>query len=119
MLTAPWFEPGERLEWKILGDYWEGEFVSVRRTGTFWFTNRRLYIQADPLQVNLPYTALRSVAPCNVGPMVKFLPTGIRILLQDGTVHQCSFPQRERWLAYLRGRLQPSGPVATRSGDNR
>lgn len=98
---------GESVENEIKGDYWERTlcFYSQKR-GNYWFTNERILFRGGfTVEIDIPYSDIESVKLCNVGPVVQFLPTGIKVTTKDGKSHKLSVLKRKSILELIQGKM--------------
>lgn len=105
--TALELQDGEQVEKEIKGDYWEKTLCMYsQKTGKYWFTNQRIIFRGGFVAaLDLPYSEMESVALCNVGPLVQFLPTGIKVTMKDGKKYKLSVLKRKDILALIQSKL--------------
>lgn len=85
------------------GDYWRGGLIASQISGTYTFTNQKIRFESSfgGTVLELPYTDIASAALCNVGPLIKFLPTGILIRMKDGKTYRLFLMKRKKFLALV------------------
>lgn len=83
---------GETVEKQIKGDYWERTLCFYsQKTGQYWFTNERIIFRGGFVAaIDLPYKEIEAVKKCNVGPLLQFLPTGVKVTMKDGKSYKLS-----------------------------
>lgn len=91
------------------GDFWE--FLGQTR-GNFFFTNSKLVFVGGLLgasNFSITYSSITELKLCNVGGLIPFMPTGIKVTYTDegGKTRskKCSVLNRKKWLAYLQERV--------------
>lgn len=87
----------------IKGDCWYGgigPFAQTQNSGKYTFTNQRIVFFGSFLDkyFSIAYQDIDSIKTANVG---LFIPTGILVILKDGTKYKLSLLQRKKWLLYL------------------
>lgn len=98
---------GEQVEKEIKGDYWEKTFCMYsQKSGKYWFTNERIIFRGGFVAaLDLPYSEIESVSLCKVGPLLQFLPTGIKVSMKDGKNYKLSVLKRKEILELIQSRL--------------
>ena len=98
----------ERIEQEFNGDYWEKFlFTYSQKRGNYTMTDRRINFRGGfATEVDIPYTNIASVELCNVGPLLQFLPTGIKVTTKDGKTYKFSVMGRKDILASLEKKMQ-------------
>lgn len=97
---------GETIEKEVAGDYWEGAIMGSKKPGKYWFTNERILFRGGFIaSLDLPYSQIASVAPCNVGELLKFLPTGIMVTMKDGKKYRLSLLKRKEIIEVIQAKL--------------
>ncbi|RGZ01850.1 PH domain-containing protein [Clostridium sp. AM58-1XD] len=98
---------GESVEKEIKGDYWEKSFCFYsQKTGKYWFTNERIIFRGGFIAaVDIPYTDIESVKACNVGPLIPFLPTGVKVSTKDGKTYKLSVLKRKEIIAFIESKM--------------
>lgn len=100
---------GETVEKEQKGDYWEGGLLLRQRPGKYWFTNQRIVFQGGfgvGSALELDYTNIQSVELCNVGPTIRFLPTGLKVHTRDGNAYVLSLMKRKEILALIESKIR-------------
>lgn len=89
---------GEVIEKEIQGDYWEnlfGIFLISQKRGHYGFTNERIVFKGGfVFEEEIPFSEIESIAKCNVGGLIRFIPTGIKVVMKDGKKHVLSVLKR-------------------------
>lgn len=90
------------------GDLWE--FFSQIRGNYFFTTEKFVFVGGlgGMTFFSIPYNKITELKRCNVGGLIPFIPTGIRVIYTDenGKIKKkkCSVLKRKDWLAYLQGK---------------
>lgn len=98
---------GECVEKEIKGDYWERNlcFYSQKR-GKYWFTSERILFRGGFVaEIDIPYSDIESVKLCNVGPLIQFLPTGIKVTTKGGKHYRLSVLKRKSILELIQAKM--------------
>ena len=77
---------------ELPSDYWLaicGITFSQTR-GRYTFTNQRIYFVGGFKDKEIPYSEIESIKKCAVGPLIPFIPTGIKVVMKDGKKHYLS-----------------------------
>lgn len=98
---------GESIEKELKGDYWEKTLCFYsQKTGKYWFTNERIIFRGGFVTaLDLPYAEIESVSLCNVGPLIPFLPTGIKVTMKDNKSYKLSVLKRKDILAFIQSKI--------------
>lgn len=98
---------GESVEKEVKGDYWEKFLFSYsQKTGNYWFTNERILFRGGfTAALDIPYTDIASVKTCNVGPLLQFLPTGVKVATKSGKAYKMSVLKRKSVIEFLESKL--------------
>lgn len=87
------------------GDLWEN-LSQIR--GTYFFTQERLIFIGGLMgssNFSAPYNKITELKLCNVGALIRLLPTGIRVVYTDENgktaKKRLSVMKRKNWLAFL------------------
>ena len=105
-------QPGEQELKRIKGDFWGTRAAGAQVPGTYIFTDRRILfrgnglVEAMRVVFSLPSSAIVSMEPYNVS---LFIPTGIRVNTQDGTVYRVSVLKRKEIMAFIEEQRQKQG----------
>lgn len=77
---------------ELASDYWSAIFgITVSQTrGRYTFTNQRIYFVGGFTDKDIPYSEIESIKKCGVGPLIPFVPTGIKVTMKDGKKHYLS-----------------------------
>ena len=92
------------------GDCWE---VMSQTRGNIFFTEKAVIFiggLAGCIAYRFPYDKIQEVKKCNVGGLIKLMPTGIKITYEneDGKIKKArlSVLKRKNWIEYINGKLQ-------------
>lgn len=100
-------QDGEQVEKEFKGDYWEKSlcFYSQNR-GNYWITNQRIVFRGGfGTTLDIPYTDIASVSLCKVGPLLQFMPTGIKVSLKNGKTYKLSVLKRKSIIELIESRV--------------
>ncbi|WP_138306970.1 MULTISPECIES: PH domain-containing protein [unclassified Clostridium] len=99
---------GEVVEKELKGDYWEKTLCMYsQKTGTYWFTNERIIFRGGFVAaLDIPYCDIEQVRTCNVGPLLQFLPTGIKITVNGGKSYKLSVLKRKSVVEFIESKLK-------------
>lgn len=94
----------EVVEMKMASDYWEKFLIFMeQKRGVYWFTNQRIVFSGFST-VEIPYSEIVSFEKCNVGPLIRFVPCGIKVTMRDGKVHYLSVSKRAKILELIQSK---------------
>ena len=98
----------EVIEREMKSDYWETFlFMMTQKRGKYYFTNERIIFQGGFVtQIEIPYNEIESIEKCNVGPFIRFVPTGIRVTMRDGKKHYLSVTKRNDIMELIQSKLK-------------
>ena len=100
-------QESETIIEKVKGDYWEKFlFTYEQKRGEFTITDKRIIFKggfATTFSIN--YEDIESVTKCNVGPLMRFIPTGISIKLKDKKEYRMSVLGRDKYIEIIQSRL--------------
>lgn len=106
MAAAIELNANESLLKEIKGDYWEGAIFSSQKPGKYFFTDQRiLFYGGFATVLELSYSEIASASLCNVGPLLKFMPTGILVTMKDGKKHRLSILKRKELLELIQSKM--------------
>lgn len=101
--------PADTIVEHTEGDLWE--FFSQTR-GNYFFTTEKFVFVGGLGGLHFfstPYSKITELKLCNVGGLIPFLPTGIKVTYtdNDGKIRKkkCSVLKRKEWLAYLQEKI--------------
>lgn len=90
---------GEAVEKEIQGDYWGhlfGVLMTSQTRGHYSFTNERIVFKGGfATEVEIPYNEIESITKCNVGGLIRLIPTGIKVQMKNGKKHFLSVLKRK------------------------
>ena len=100
-------QEGELIEQDFRGDYWEKFlFTYSQKSGKYQMTTQRIHFEGGFMTVlDIPYSEIASLELCNVGPLIQFVPTGIKVTTKDGKSYKLSVQGRKDILAYLEKKI--------------
>ena len=99
---------GEVVEKEFKSDYWEKSlcFYSQKR-GKYWLTNQRIVFRGGfATELDISYSEIESVQPCNIGGFIQIIPTGIKVTLKTGKTYKLSVTKRKEILSFLQSKIQ-------------
>lgn len=99
---------GEAVEKEFSSDYWEKFlFMYSQKRGRYYFTNQRIvFTYFGQVLLDLPYAEMESAVACNVGALIKFVPTGIKVTMKDGKQYDLSVTKRKENLEFILAKMQ-------------
>jgi len=87
------------------GDLWE---LGSQISGNYFFTDEQFIFVgglAGGSSFQIPYNKITALKACCIGPVIPFMPTGIRVTYVDENgktkKKKCSVMKRKAWIAYL------------------
>lgn len=102
--------PSENVELEMQSDYWKSifgvlQFSQVR--GKYWFTNERvIFLGGFATRVEIDYNEIASIKKCFIGPIIRFLPTGILVTTKAGEKHYFSILNRKKAYEFLESKVK-------------
>lgn len=101
--------PSETVEFEMRSDYWKALFGFVlfsQIRGRYWFTNERvIFAGGIATQVQIDYYDIASVKKCFIGPVIRFIPTGILVTTKAGEKHYFSILNRKKAFEFLESKI--------------
>lgn len=100
---------GEVVEREIKGDYWTNMFgIQMSQVrGTHYITNQRIVFQGGFGTVEeMEYSDIELIKKCNVGGLIRFVPTGIMVKMKNGKKHYLSVLGRKDVLTLLESKIR-------------
>ncbi|MBQ7776312.1 MAG: PH domain-containing protein [Lachnospiraceae bacterium] len=93
-------QEGETVIAQEKGDQWEYflNIIGMQNQGRYFFTEKRIifyYCLSKHFEVN--YSDIEAVELCNVGPLIRFVPTGIKLTTKDGKSYYMSVMKRKEY----------------------
>ena len=95
------------------GDLWE--MIVTKTSGNFFFTEKNLIFIGGMLggsNTCVPYDKITGITKCNVGGLIPFMPTGIKVTYTNDKGNQakmvCSVMKRTDWIEFLNSRCNVS-----------
>ena len=84
-------------------DYWMSIFgITLSQVrGHYTFTDQRIYFVGGFKDKEIPYSEIASIKKWAVGPIIPFVPTGIKVVMKDGTKHFLSVIGRAEIMAII------------------
>lgn len=98
----------EKILETVKGDYWEKLFLIMysQRRGSFTLTDKRIvFEQMKTVVLDIPYENIESIKKCNVGDLVKFVPTGISIKTKEGKEYRMSVMKRAKYMELIQNKI--------------
>lgn len=97
----------EKLEKEIKSDYWETFlFTMNQKRGKYYFTDERIVFQGGfATVIEIPYSEIESIKKCCVGPLLRFVPTGIKVTMRDGKKHYLSVTKRKDIMDLIQSKI--------------
>ncbi|BCJ95494.1 hypothetical protein acsn021_30630 [Anaerocolumna cellulosilytica] len=98
---------------EIKGDYWAGSLMYKQIRGVYLLTSKRFAFRAMTIlgaakhnYMEIDLSDIISVDKCMIGPyLFRFLPTGLRLTMRDGSKHRVSILSRGKLLEELTSRI--------------
>ena len=89
-------QENEIIEKEFKSDYWETFlFTMNQKRGKYYLTNKRIvFVGGFATEVEIPYNEIESIKKCCVGPLIRFVPTGIKVTMKNGKKHYLSVTKR-------------------------
>lgn len=104
------FRANETVELEMPSDYWTnlgGIFLISQIRGRYWFTNERIIFAGGfGKLIEIDYFDIASVKKCFIGPLIRFLPTGILVTTKAGEKHYLSILGRGKVLDLLESKIK-------------
>lgn len=95
-------------------DYWENSFLFIyeQNSGEIIITNQRIIFMMKVLtktfeRVELSIENISTIEKCNVGTIIPFNPTGIKITLNNGRNYKFSSMKREKIIEAVSNLILP------------
>lgn len=100
-------ENGEEIVETMKGDYWEKVFLFVydQKRGEYTITNKRIIFKGFISGFSVKYEDIESISKCNVGPTIRFIPTGISIKTNDGKEYKMSVLNRNKYMEMIQSHI--------------
>ncbi len=100
---------GEVIEKEIKSDYWDSLFGVIlisQQRGSYAFTNERIVFKGGfATEIEIPYAEIESIKKCNVGGLIRFVPTGIKVVMKNGKKHYLSVLQRKQIMELIQSKI--------------
>ena len=94
-------ENGESILIQEKGDYWE-KFICFynQNRGKYTITNKRIIFSSlmEIHDFSIRYEDIQSISKCNVGPLIRFMPTGILVRTKQGKSYRLSVLGRKKYM---------------------
>jgi len=99
-LLAEELQEGEEVVEQIAGDYWKYAWIfGSQERGRYFFTNKRiLFFYFGSKAFEIPYSDIASAQLCMVGPLIRFVPCGIKVTTKDEKTYHLSVMKRAHYL---------------------
>ncbi len=106
-LLATELQEGEQIIKQEAGDCWEylGIF-GTQKSGCYFLTNKRIifyYLFNKRFEIN--YSDIKSIELCNVGPLIRFVPCGIKITTKDDNTYYMSVMKRKDYMELIQSNM--------------
>lgn len=93
-------QEGETVVAQEKGDQWEYflNIIGMQNQGRYFFTEKRVifyYCLSKKFEIN--YSDIEAMELCNVGPLIRFVPTGIKITTKDKKQFYLSVMKRKEY----------------------
>lgn len=100
-------QENEVIEKEFKSDYWESvAFLMSQKRGKYYFTNKRIvFVGGFVTEVEIPYNEIASIKKCCVGPLVRFVPTGIKVTMKNGKKHYLSVTKRNDIMNLIQSKI--------------
>ncbi len=94
---------GEVIEDEFASDYWEKKALGMsQQRGRYFFTNQRILFKGSwGAEIEIAYSEIQSIEKCCVGPLIRFVPTGIKVTVASGEVFYLSVTKRAQRMEYI------------------
>ena len=98
---------GEVVEKEFASDYWEKFlFMYSQVRGRYYFTNQRvIFVTWGQVKFELPYNKMVAAAECNVGALLRVIPTGIKVTMDDNKTYMLSVTKRKDNLEFIKVKM--------------
>lgn len=98
---------GEVVEKEFASDYWEKILFAYSQVrGRYYFTNQRLiFVSWGQVKLELPYNKMVAVKECNVGALLRLIPTGIKVTMDDNKAYMLSVTKRKDNLEFIKAKM--------------
>lgn len=103
-LLATELQEGETVIAQEAGDEWEYLFniIGVQHRGRYFFTEKRIiFYYCGSKDWDLYYSDIESAELCNVGPLIRFVPCGIKITTKAAEKYYLSVMKRKEYLELI------------------
>lgn len=96
----------EVIEKEVKGAYWEKFLFFYNQTnGDFTLTNKRILFRGFATELDISYSDIESVGPCNIGPLFQILPAGFKVTTRDGKSYKLVIWKRKDYIEYIQSKL--------------
>ncbi len=98
---------GEVVEKEFASDYWEKVLFAYSQVrGRYYFTNQRvIFVSWGQVKLDLPYNKMVAAVSCNVGALLRLIPTGIKVTMDDEKSYMLSVTKRNENLEFIKGKM--------------
>ena len=106
-LLAEELQEGEEVIEQTAGDYWEYLLIfGSQKSGRYFFTNKRIiFYYFGSKKLDIPYTDIASAQLCMVGPLIRFVPCGIKVTTKDEKAYHLSVMKRNHYLEIIQNNM--------------
>ena len=104
--------PNETVIEETKGDLWSGWLIfRTQNSGIYTFTNQRVLFTPGRLlsmgsDIEFDYNEVYSIKKCLIGPVIPFLPFGIKVTTKEGKKHTLSLMKRNKWIDLIESKRQ-------------
>lgn len=103
----------EVVEKEFASDYWTTFLCFMEQNrGVYRFTDSRIIFSghgrsafSGRTDIEIAYEDIESIQKCCVGPLIRFVPCGIKVTLKDGKVHYLSVTKRKEIMELIQSRI--------------
>ncbi len=98
---------GEVVEKEFASDYWEKILFAYSQVrGRYYFTNQRvIFVTWGQVKFEIPYNKMVAAESCNVGALLRFIPTGIKVTTDDNKTYMLSVTKRNENLEFIKAKM--------------
>ena len=101
--------PNETIEKEFASDYWTtfGPITVSQKRGKYIITNERIYFRGGFItEVEIPFSEIDYIKKCNVGGLIPFMPTGIKVMMKNGEKHILSVLGRGKIMEMIEEKIK-------------
>ena len=95
----------EVVEKKFASDYWSTFLCFMEQhRGVYQLTDQRIIFNGYK-DIEIAYEDIESIQKCCVGPLIRFVPCGIKVTMKDGSVHYLSVTKRNQIMEMIQSKI--------------